>query len=43
MTCTITDIASNTNKPPVIARTISCFVTTPTAPDPPKANDQCHP
>ena len=37
-TCTITEIASNTKSPPVIANTISCFVVTPTAPkDPPKA------
>ena len=43
-TCTITDTASNTNKPPVIANTISCFVTTPTAPkDPPRASEPVSP
>ena len=40
----MTDTASNTNNPPVIANTISCFVTTPTAPkDPPKASEPVSP
>ena len=40
ITCTITDIASRTKSPPVIAKTISCFVTTQTAPnEPPRARD----
>ena len=43
-TCTITEIASNTNSPPVIANTISCFVVTPIAPkEPPKANEPVSP
>ena len=43
-TCTITDTASKTNRPPVMARTISCFVATPTAPkDPPKASEPVSP
>ena len=43
-TCTITEIASKTNKPPVIANTISCLVIMPTAPkDPPKAKDPVSP
>ena len=32
ITCAITDIASKTNNPPVIAKTISCLVIIPTAP-----------
>ena len=44
ITCAITETASNTNNPPVIARTISCFVIIPTAPkDPPKANEPVSP
>ena len=44
MTCTITDTASRTNSPPVIARTISCLVIIPTAPnDPPRAKDPVSP
>ena len=44
ITCTITDIASKTNKPPVIAKTISCFVIIPTPPkDPPNASDPVSP
>ena len=43
-TCTITDIASKTNKPPVIAKTISCLVIIPTAPrDPPKEREPVSP
>ena len=41
---TITETASKTNKPPVIAKTISCLVIIPTVPkDPPKANDPVSP
>ena len=37
-------MASKTNKPPVIAKTISCFVIIPTPPnDPPKASDPVSP
>ena len=44
ITCTITDAASKTKSPPVIAKTISCLVTTPTAPkDPPSANEPVSP
>ena len=44
ITCTITDTASKTNSPPVIANTISCFVATPIAPkEPPRANDPVSP
>ena len=44
MTCAITDIASNTNNPPVIAKTISCLVIIPIAPkDPPKERDPVSP
>ena len=43
-TCTITETASSTNNPPVIAKTISCLVITPTAPkEPPSANDPVSP
>ena len=43
-TCTITDIASKTNRPPVIAKTISCLVIIDMAPsDPPRESDPCHP
>ena len=43
-TCTMTETASRTNKPPVIAKTISCFVIIPTAPsDPPSAKDPVSP
>ena len=43
-TCTITDTASKTKSPPVIAKTISCFVTTPTAPkEPPRAREPVSP
>ena len=44
ITCAITDIASKTNNPPVIAKTISCLVIIPTAPkDPPRASDPVSP
>ena len=44
ITCAITDIASKTNKPPVIAKTISCLVIIPTPPsDPPKESDPVSP
>ena len=44
ITCAITETASNTKRPPVIARTISCLVIIPTAPnDPPKAKDPVSP
>ena len=37
-------IASSTNNPPVMAKTISCFVIIPTAPnDPPSAKDPVSP
>ena len=37
-------MASKTNKPPVIANTISCFVIIPTAPrEPPSAKDPVSP
>ena len=40
----MTETASKTNKPPVIANTISCFVIMPTAPnDPPKDKDPVSP
>ena len=40
----MTDTASSTNSPPVIAKTISCFVIIPTAPsDPPRAKDPVSP
>ena len=43
-TCAITDIASKTNKPPVIAKTISCLVIIPTAPSyPPIAREPVSP
>ena len=43
-TWTITDKASKTNKPPVIAKTISCLVIIPTAPkEPPKERDPVSP
>ena len=44
MTCTITDTASKTNNPPVIAKTISCLVIIPTAPnEPPRDNEPVSP
>ena len=44
ITWTITETASKTNRPPVIAKTISCFVTTPTAPkEPPNAKEPVSP
>ena len=44
ITCTITETASKTNKPPVIAKTISCLVIIPTAPkEPPKASEPVSP
>ena len=44
MTWTITDTASKTNKPPVMANTISCLVIIPIAPnDPPKDKDPVSP
>ena len=44
ITCAITETASKTNKPPVIAKTISCFVITPTAPkEPPRAKEPVSP
>ena len=44
ITCTITDTASKTNRPPVIAKTISCLVIIPTAPnDPPSDKDPVSP
>ena len=44
ITCTITETASKTNRPPVIARTISCLVIIPTAPsEPPKAKEPVSP
>ena len=43
-TWTITEIASKTNKPPVIANTISCLVIIPIEPrDPPKAKEPVSP
>ena len=37
-------MASKTKSPPVIAKTISCFVATPTAPrEPPNANEPVSP
>ena len=33
ITCTITDTASKTKSPPIIAKTISCLVIIPTAPN----------
>ena len=44
ITCTITETASRTNKPPVIAKTISCYLIIPTAPkEPPKDKDPVSP
>ena len=43
-TCAITETASKTNNPPVIANTISCFVIIPTAPsEPPKEREPVSP
>ena len=40
----ITDIVSNTNKPPIIAKTISCFTMIAiAAKDPPKESDPVSP
>ena len=40
----MTDTASKTKRPPVIAKTISCFVMMPTAPkEPPKDNEPVSP
>ena len=40
----MTEAASKTNKPPVIAKTISCLVIIPIAPnDPPSAKDPVSP
>ena len=43
-TWTITETASKTKRPPVIAKTISCLVIIPTAPnEPPKDNEPVSP
>src|SRR5690348_14526350 len=43
-TCTITDTASNTNRPPMTASTISCLTATATAPSmPPSASEPVSP
>ena len=40
----MTEIASNTKRPPVMAKTISCFVIIPIAPkEPPKASEPVSP
>ena len=44
ITWIITDTVSRTNKPPIIPKTISCFVITLTAPkEPPKDRDPVSP
>ena len=44
ITCIITETVSNTNSPPIIARTISCFTIIATAAnDPPRDRDPVSP